>query len=84
MARSPERRAEVAHDFPGLPVFGSLAEIIDFGVDAVVISTPPPTRRDLVLEAVGRGVHVIADKPFAPDGSTAGSWSRRPPLPACC
>ena len=71
MARSPDRRAEVATDLPGLPVFGTLAEIIDFGVDAVVISTPPPTRRDLVLEAVGRGVHVIADKPFAPDGSTA-------------
>jgi len=35
-------------------------------VDAVTITTPPETRRELVLEAVAAGVHVIADKPFAP------------------
>jgi predicted dehydrogenase len=36
------------------------------GVDVVTITTPPETRRDLVLEAITAGVHVIADKPFAP------------------
>ena len=49
-----------------MPVFASLGELLDAGVDAVTISTPPQTRRELVLEAVGRGFNVIADKPFAP------------------
>lgn len=54
-------------------MFSSLGELIDSGVDAVTITTPPQTRRELVLvlEAIGRGVHVVADKPFAPDVETA-------------
>ncbi len=66
VARSPLRVAEVEADLPGVPVYGSLGDLLDSGVDAVTISTPPHTRRELVLEAIGRGVHVIADKPFAP------------------
>ena len=34
--------------------------------EAVTITTPPQTRRELVLEATSAGLHVIADKPFAP------------------
>ncbi|MDT2007482.1 gfo/Idh/MocA family oxidoreductase [Rhodococcus opacus] len=71
VARSASRVAEAAADFPDVPVFLSLGELVDSGVDAVTITTPPQTRRDLVLEAVGRGVHVVADKPFAPDVATA-------------
>ena len=71
VARSPEKRAEAAADFPGLPVYGSLAEMLDAGVDAVTITTPPQTRRGLVLEAIAAGVHVVADKPFAPDAASA-------------
>ena len=71
VARSPDKRAEVAADFPGLPVYGSLAEMLDAGVDAVTITTPPHTRRELVLEAIAAGVHVVADKPFAPDAASA-------------
>jgi predicted dehydrogenase len=36
------------------------------GIDAVTITTPPHTRRELVLEAVAAGLHVVADTPFAP------------------
>ena len=71
VARSSEKRAEVAADFPGLPVYGSLAEMLDAGVDTVTITTPPHTRRELVLEAIAAGVHVVADKPFAPDAASA-------------
>nr|WP_296765783.1 Gfo/Idh/MocA family oxidoreductase [Rhodococcus sp. (in: high G+C Gram-positive bacteria)] len=67
VTRSPERAAQVDIDAPGTPVFASLGELIDSGVDAVTITTPPQTRRELVLEALARGVHVVADKPFAPD-----------------
>ncbi|HSN36058.1 MAG TPA: Gfo/Idh/MocA family oxidoreductase [Arthrobacter sp.] len=71
VARSPNKRAQVDADFPGLPVYGSLAEMLDAGVDAVTITTPPDTRRELVMEAIAAGVHVVADKPFAPDAATA-------------
>jgi predicted dehydrogenase len=52
-------------------VVDSLAALIALGVDAVVISTPPATRQDLVLQAIAAGVHVVADKPFAPDHASA-------------
>jgi predicted dehydrogenase len=71
VARSAQRVAEVKRDLPGVSVFASLSELLDAGVDAVTISTPPQARRELVLEAIGRGVNVVADKPFAPT-ATAG------------
>lgn len=40
--------------------------MLDAGLDAVTITTPPQTRRKLVLEAIEAGVPVVADKPFAP------------------
>ena len=66
VTRSPERRAELAADHPGLPAYDSLAELITAGVDAITITTPPQTRRALVLEAIAAGIPTIADKPFAP------------------
>ena len=66
VTRSPVRRSEVEQDWPGVPVFDSLGALLDSGVDAVTITTPPDTRRELVLEALSGGVHVVADKPFAP------------------
>ena len=66
VTRSSQRRAELATEFPAVPAFDSLSDLLAFGVDAVTITTPPETRRDLVLEAVAGGAHVIADKPFAP------------------
>jgi predicted dehydrogenase len=65
VTRSPQRRAELAEDHPNVPVFDSMADLIATGVEAVTITTPPQTRRELVLAALAAGVHVIADKPFA-------------------
>jgi predicted dehydrogenase len=66
VTRSEQRRALLAHEWPGTPVYSSLGELLGSGVEAVTITTPPATRRELVLEAVAAGVHVVADKPFAP------------------
>jgi predicted dehydrogenase len=66
VTRAARRRDAVAEDMPDVPVYSSLTAMLDAGVDAVTITTPPQTRRELVLEAVARGVHVVADKPFAP------------------
>jgi predicted dehydrogenase len=67
VARAPERVAAVKADLPGVPIYDSLTAMLAAGVDAVTITTPPQTRRELVLEAVAASVHVVADKPFAPD-----------------
>ncbi len=67
VARAPGTMAAVRADAPGVPVFASLTAMIAAGnLDAVTITTPPQTRRALVLEAIAAGLHVIADKPFAP------------------
>jgi predicted dehydrogenase len=71
LTRSPPRRAELAGDFPGLPVAGSLAELAAAGIEAVVISTPLDTHEDLVREAIALGLPVVCDKPFTPDGASA-------------
>lgn len=67
VARSPARVAAVREDLPGVPIYDSLTSMIKGGVEAVAITTPPETRRELVLEAIAAGLHVIADKPFAPN-----------------
>lgn len=72
VARADKTIAAVQVDYPGLPVFASLDAMIASGaVDAVTITTPPETRRDLVLQAIQAGLHVVADKPFAPDAAGA-------------
>jgi predicted dehydrogenase len=66
VTRSPQRRAELYREYPGIPAYDSMEDLIAAGVDAVTITTPPETRRELVLAAISAGVPVIADKPFAP------------------
>lgn len=72
VARAPNTIATVKEDWPDTPIFSSLTQMIHAGVcDAVTITTPPQTRQELVLEAIGAGLHVIADKPFAPTAHAA-------------
>lgn len=68
VARAEATIAKARADWPEVAIYPSLTAMIEAGVcDAVTITTPPETRRDLVLEAIAAGLHVIADKPFAPD-----------------
>lgn len=71
VTRSPERKQQVAADHPGLATFDTLAELVAAGVDVVAISTPLASRRALILEAIGLGVGVVSDKPFAEDAAQA-------------
>ncbi|WP_028061824.1 Gfo/Idh/MocA family oxidoreductase [Candidatus Solirubrobacter pratensis] len=71
VTRSPERRAELAADHPGVPAFDSLAGLAAAGADAVAISTPADTHIPLVLEAIELGLAVVCDKPFALDAAQA-------------
>lgn len=78
VARAPATIAKVAADLPGVPIHPSLAAMIAAGgIDAVTITTPPETRRDLVLEAIEAGLHVIADKPFAPSAAAGRALAER-------
>ncbi|MFT4274400.1 MAG: Gfo/Idh/MocA family oxidoreductase [Pantoea sp.] len=70
VARAPATIAKAQADFPDVPIYASLTELLAAGVDMVTITTPPQTRRELVLEAIAAGVAVVADKPFAPDAKT--------------
>jgi predicted dehydrogenase len=71
VTRSPQRRAELAGDRPGVRAFDTLAELAAAGVRAVAISTPVDTRVALVHEAIALGLAVVVDKPFALDAATA-------------
>ena len=68
---SPRRVAELADDFPGLPVAGTLGELAATGIDAVVISTPLDTHEALVREVIALGLPVACDKPFTPGAASA-------------
>lgn len=68
VARAEGTIAKARTDWPDTPIFPSLTAMIEARVcNAVTITTPPQTRRELVLEAIAAGLHVIADKPFAPN-----------------
>lgn len=72
VARAPDTVAAARQDWPDVPVFANLNDLAASGLcDAVTITTPPDTRVDLVLAAIAAGLHVIADKPFAPDVASA-------------
>lgn len=59
---SGEQRAAFAQA-TGLAVYPTLDELLP-QVDAVVVATPPSSHRDLCLQAIRGGAHVICEKPF--------------------
>ncbi|MGY2377595.1 Gfo/Idh/MocA family protein [Pseudomonas sp. SDO524_S393] len=71
VTRSPERRLQLTTDFPGVMAFDSIGQIVEAGVDALVISTTLKGRPALVLEAIEHGVAVVSDKPFAANAEQA-------------
>jgi predicted dehydrogenase len=61
---SEEQRAEFA-SATGLPTYASLADLLEHGrPEVIVIATPPSSHRDLCIEALRGGAHVICEKPF--------------------
>ena len=85
VTRSAERRAEVAHDHPGVAVHDTVDDLVAAGVDAVTVCTPAATHTALTEELLRRGLPVVCDKPFALDAAgrpaDASSW---PSARACC
>ncbi len=48
-----------------------LTEFFESGIDIVHVCSPNDTHREIVLEAIRRGIHVYCEKPVAPDYPTA-------------
>lgn len=72
VARALDKVAAANADFPNIPIYKSLNDMIASAkLDAVTITTPPHTRHALVMEAIAAGLHVVADKPFAPNATIA-------------
>ena len=58
--------ARMAHDYPGIRSFGSVAELLaDATVELVVVNTPSNTHFELASEALRAGKHVLLEKPVA-------------------
>ncbi|PRY17456.1 Gfo/Idh/MocA family protein [Kineococcus rhizosphaerae] len=74
---NPERAAQARAEHEGVTVVASLAEAVAGGAQAVAISTPLATHTALTEEAIGLGVAVVCDKPFAADAATARDTVRR-------
>jgi predicted dehydrogenase len=60
---SAERAAHVAAEL-GVPAFPSLDAFLG-GVDAAVVAVTTTNHAEVALEAIGRGVHLLIEKPIA-------------------
>lgn len=65
------RAAELASAL-GTRAFASARDLLDAGIDAVYVTTPNTRHGELVLEALGRNVHVFSEKPMACNLDEAG------------
>jgi predicted dehydrogenase len=66
---NPVRAAEVAAQL-GVTAAPSLDDLLDAS-DAVVIAVPTSAHEEVALAAIGRGVHVLIEKPIAPSLAAA-------------
>ena len=68
MSRSEESAKQFAQEF-GIRWYPNLDDLLE-NVDIISVCTPSGSRKDIVLEAAKRGVHVITEKPIEVSLST--------------
>jgi predicted dehydrogenase len=61
---NPELRATIATRYPLARAYATLEEAIEVPPEAAVIATPAPLHIPQALQLVGRGVHVLIEKPL--------------------
>ncbi|MDA0892572.1 MAG: Gfo/Idh/MocA family oxidoreductase [Proteobacteria bacterium] len=63
---SPERRAFVSKNYPGIETWETAEQAIDNrAVDAIVIATPAATHFKIAMRCLHTGKHVLVEKPLA-------------------
>jgi predicted dehydrogenase len=68
--RGPTVRAWLCEHHPTVGHTDSVEEALRAAVDGVVVATPRQTHVELTLAALRRGLHVLVEKPLAPDPAT--------------
>ena len=64
--------AQAMAEAAGCAAFESVAQMLDeMELDAAIVCTPPATHRDICLELMQRGVHVLCEKPLSIDSASA-------------
>lgn len=65
---SPARREAAARALPNARIFATYEELLaasDLSLDFVDICTPPYAHAEIALAALGKGLHVLCEKPLA-------------------
>jgi predicted dehydrogenase len=62
---SPAARAAASNDAPAAAAVASLGEMLDMGLDGIVIATPSALHAEQAIAALERGVAVFCQKPLA-------------------
>jgi len=65
---NPERSQQARQSYPGVRIYETPERLWErpVGIDLVVVASPNRTHVPLALAALGAGLHVVLDKPFAP------------------
>jgi len=73
VTRDPERRASAERAHPGARIVETVDELLGSAreLDLVVVATPNRTHAPLAHSALGAGLAVVVDKPFAPTAREA-------------
>ncbi len=50
---------------PGIPLFGKIEELLEEGVDAVIVATPASTHYEIGMRLIEAGIDLLIEKPLA-------------------
>ena len=67
---SETRRGDMKEQY-GCSGFEVVDDLVERGVDAVVVATPTVTHREIVEKLLASGIHCLVEKPLAPDEAQA-------------
>ena len=62
---SPARQAYCRENYPNVPVYASVEELLrEAQIDAAIIAVPHPSHSDVAVQVLKKGLHVLVEKPI--------------------